>query len=77
MARSHKSSKRSDTLQCPNPTAAEACQSDGIHLTQGAISGWSERTCANWRVWSGANDALRGSVDELEAFLGEDGPQAG
>ena len=40
-------------------------------------SGWSERTCANWRVWSRANDVLRGAVDELEAFLGAVGLQAG
>jgi hypothetical protein len=46
-------------------------------LTPGITPGWSERTCANWRVWSGANDALRGSVGELEAFLSADGPQAG
>jgi hypothetical protein len=37
-------------------------------------SGWSERTCANWRVWSHANDELRGAVAELEAFLGAVGP---
>ena len=42
----------------------------------GALSGWSERTCANWRVWSRANDVLRGAVAELEAFLGADDPQA-
>jgi hypothetical protein len=42
----------------------------------GAMTGWSERTCANWRVWSRANDALRGAVVQLEAFLGADGPQA-
>jgi hypothetical protein len=42
----------------------------------GAMAGWSERTCANWRVWSCANDALRGAVVQLEAFLGADGPQA-
>ena len=46
-------------------------------LAPGTTSGWSERTCANWRVWSRANDALRGAVAELEAFLGADGPQAG
>jgi hypothetical protein len=42
----------------------------------GAISGWSERTSASWRVWSHANDALRGAVAQLEAFLAADGPQA-
>jgi hypothetical protein len=42
----------------------------------GALSGWSERTCANWRVWSRANDVLRGAVAELEALLGADDPQA-
>jgi hypothetical protein len=46
-------------------------------LAPGTTSGWSERTCANWRVWSRANDGLRGAVAELEAFLGADGPQAG
>jgi hypothetical protein len=46
-------------------------------LAPGTTSGWSERSCADWRVWSGANDALRGAVVELEAFLGPDGPQAG
>jgi hypothetical protein len=43
-------------------------------LAPGAISGWSERTSANWRVWSRANDALRGAVEQLEAFLSTDGP---
>ena len=38
-------------------------------LAPGALSGWSERTCANWRVWSRDNDALRRAVAELEAFL--------
>ena len=42
----------------------------------GALSGWSERTCANWRKWGRANDALRVAVAEIEAFLGADGPQA-
>lgn len=41
----------------------------------GAITGWPQRTCENWRVWSRANDALRGAVAELEAFLGADGPE--
>lgn len=45
-------------------------------LAPGAISGWSERTCAKWLVWSRANDALRGAVAALEGFLGPDGPQA-
>jgi predicted secreted protein len=35
----------------------------------GPLFGWSERTCANWRVWSRDNDALRRAVAELEAFL--------
>ena len=48
-----------------------------VDLAPGTTSGWSERTCANWRVWSRANDVLRGAVEELEAFLGADGPQAG
>jgi len=42
----------------------------------GALFGWSERTCANWQVWSRANDALRGAVAQLESFLGEDVPTA-
>jgi hypothetical protein len=42
----------------------------------GTLLGWSERSCANWRVWSNANDALQGAVVQLEAFLGADGPQA-
>jgi len=46
-------------------------------LTPGTTSGWSERTCANWRVWSRANDVLRGAVSELEVFLGADGPKDG
>jgi hypothetical protein len=46
-------------------------------LAPGTTSGWSERTRADWRVWSGANDALRGAVVELEAFLGPGGPQTG
>jgi hypothetical protein len=46
-------------------------------LTPRITPGWSEQSCANWRVWSGANDALRGAVGELEAFLSVDGPQAG
>lgn len=43
-------------------------------LAPGTTAGWMERTSANWRVWSQANDALRGAVAELEAFLGPDGP---
>jgi len=45
-------------------------------LAPGALSGWSGRTCAKWRVWSRANDALQGAVAELEAYLGADGPEA-
>lgn len=41
----------------------------------GVLFGWSERSCANWRAWSRANDALKGAVVQLEAFLGADGPQ--
>ena len=48
-----------------------------VDLTPGTTSGWSERTGANWRVWSRANDVLRGAVAELEAFLGPDVPLAG
>ena len=47
-----------------------------VDLAPETTSGWSERTCANWRVWSRANDVLRGAVAELEAFLGADGSQA-
>jgi hypothetical protein len=39
----------------------------------GALLGWSERSCANWRVWDRANDSLRAAVNQLEAFLGVDG----
>jgi hypothetical protein len=46
-------------------------------LAPGNIGGWSERAGADWRAWSRANDALRGAVAELEAFLGPDGPGAG
>ena len=41
-------------------------------LAPGTLSGWSERTCADWRVWSSANDALRVAIAELETFLGPD-----
>jgi hypothetical protein len=44
-----------------------------VDLAPGTTAGWSERSCANWRVWSRANDVLRGAVAELEAFLGADG----
>ena len=30
----------------------------------GVLSGWSERTCANWQAWSRTNDALRGAVSK-------------
>ena len=46
-------------------------------LAPGNIAGWSERSSADWRAWSRANEALRGAVGELETFLGPDGPQAG
>jgi hypothetical protein len=45
-----------------------------VDLAPGTTSGWSERSCANWRVWSRVNDVVRGAVAELEAFLGADGP---
>ena len=48
-----------------------------VALAPGTTPGWSERTCANWRVWSSANDVLRGAVAELEAFLEADGPKDG
>lgn len=47
-----------------------------VDLAPGTTPGWSERTCANWRTWSRANDALRGAVAKMEAFLGTDGLQA-
>jgi hypothetical protein len=40
----------------------------------GAITGWPERTCASWQVWTRANDALQGAVAQLELFLGEEAP---
>ena len=43
-------------------------------VSPGITSSWTERTSADWRVWIRANDALRGAVAELEAFLGPDGP---
>lgn len=43
-------------------------------VAPGITSRWTELTSANWRVWSQANDALRGAVAELEAFLGPDSP---
>jgi hypothetical protein len=48
-----------------------------VDLAPRTTPGWSEQTCADWRVWNRANDGLRGAVAELEAFLGSDGPQAG
>jgi hypothetical protein len=42
----------------------------------GALFGWSERTCANWRAWRSANDALQRAVVQLEAFLDADASQA-
>ena len=41
-------------------------------LVPGTMTGWLERSSADWRMWNGANDALRGAVAELEAFLGAD-----
>jgi hypothetical protein len=46
-------------------------------VAPGITSRWTERSVANWQAWSNANDALRDAVDQLEAFLGADGPQAG
>jgi hypothetical protein len=45
-------------------------------LTPGITSGWSERTTADWLVWSHANDELRSAVADLEVLLGADAPQA-
>lgn len=44
-------------------------------LAPGALSGWSERTCAKWRAWSRDNDALRGAAAQLEAFLCDQAPK--
>lgn len=44
-------------------------------LAPGALSGWSERTVANWQVWSRANEALQIAVTQLAAFLGPDEPE--
>jgi hypothetical protein len=41
-------------------------------LAPGTMTGWSERSSADWRMWNGANDSLRGAVAEPEAFLGAD-----
>jgi hypothetical protein len=48
-----------------------------VDLSPGTTPGWSERTCADWRAWSRANDGLRGAVAQLEAFLVADGSQGG
>jgi DNA polymerase I-like protein with 3'-5' exonuclease and polymerase domains len=45
-------------------------------VAPGITSRWAERSCANWRLWSSADDALRDAVVQLETFLGADGPQA-
>jgi hypothetical protein len=39
-------------------------------VAPGITARWTERTSANWQVWSRANDALRDAVAQLEAFLG-------
>ena len=44
-------------------------------LAPGALSGWSERTCAKWRAWGRDNDALRAAAAQLEAFLCEQAPK--
>jgi hypothetical protein len=41
----------------------------------GLLFGWSERTRANWQIWSRDNDALRVAVSQLEAFLGSQTPE--
>jgi hypothetical protein len=46
-------------------------------LAPGRIGGWSEQASEDLRAWIRANDALRGAVADLEAFLGPDGPGAG
>jgi hypothetical protein len=40
----------------------------------GVLLGWSEQSCANWRAWGQANNALRIAVAQLEEFLGVDAP---
>ena len=45
-------------------------------LAPGSMGGWSERASSDWRTWINANDALRGAVADLAAFLGPDGPEA-
>jgi hypothetical protein len=45
-------------------------------VAPGITSRWTERTTANWLVWSRANDALRDAVAQLEAFLSAVDPQA-
>ena len=42
----------------------------------GRLTGWREPAAARWRVWTDANEALRGAVGQLEAFLGADSPAA-
>jgi hypothetical protein len=44
-------------------------------LAPGALSGWSERTCAKWRTWDRDNDALRAAAAQLESFLCEQAPK--
>ena len=46
-------------------------------LAPGALSGWSERTCAKWRTWDRDNDALRAAAAQLEALLCEQAPKLG
>jgi hypothetical protein len=46
-------------------------------VAPGITSRWTERTSANWRVWSRANNALRDAVAELAAFLGPAGLEGG
>jgi hypothetical protein len=45
-------------------------------LAPGSIGGWSERASSDWRAWNRANEALRGAVAELEAYLAPDRPDA-
>jgi hypothetical protein len=42
-------------------------------VAPGITSRWTQRTSANWRAWSRANNGLRDAVAELAAFLGPAG----
>lgn len=48
---------------------------NAFDLTPGTTSGWSERTCANWRVWRSANDALRARSASWRPFSAQTDPK--